>query len=318
MTTFTPREIKNRKFKQSLMGVDPEEVKSFLKVVAAEFDKLLTQNAQLEKKLTEQTVKSTLGKKETEKIAEKSRQVLEDADRSAAEIVAKAHEEVNEIRRKAEREAHEKARRETSVMLSQAKLMADEIILNANEKAEKIEAEARAAAVARTAVEFDRPRSVPGDDLSPAAGRRSDTDDWELKQAEEALSSFDHLIAEARAQAESIIENTQAEAEKITSSLIGRTLSELNREHERLLAAVQSAVHKSEEIVKAARVEAEQFTQQRRCDAVDQCNAVLMEAERKAGALFSGLKSQAAARKMKSDGEGRAAHAGRRPSPKYQ
>lgn len=316
MTTFTPREIKNRKFKQSLMGVDPEEVKSFLKVVAAEFDKLLTQNAQLEKKLTEQTVKSTLGKKETEKLAEKSRQVLEDADRTASDVVARAREEVEEIRRKAEREAHEKARRETSVMLSQAKLMADEIILNANQKAEKIEAEARAAAAARTAVDFDRPRSIPGDTLSGA--EQAESREWELKQAEEALSSFDHLIAEARAQAESIIENTQAEAEKITSSLIGRTLSELNKEHERLLAAVQSAVHKSEEIVKAARQEAEQFTQQRRCDAVDQCNAVLMEAERKAGALFSGLKSQAAARKMKSDGEGRTAPAGRRPSPKYQ
>ena len=69
MTTFTPREIKNRKFKQSLMGIDAEEVKSFLKVVAAEFDKILTQNAQLEKRLTEQTVRSTLTtRKELEKI----------------------------------------------------------------------------------------------------------------------------------------------------------------------------------------------------------------------------------------------------------
>ncbi len=316
MTTFTPREIKNRKFKQSLMGVDPEEVKSFLKVVAAEFDKILTQNAQLEKRLTEQTVKSTLGKKETEKIAEKSRQILDDADRSAAEIIARAKEEVDEIRRKAEREAHEKARRETSVMLSQAKLMADEIILNANEKAEKIEAEAKAAAAARTVADFDRPRSVPGNTVSPVES--GSADDWDLKNAEEALNGFDHLLAEARAQAESIIESTRAEAEMITSSLIGRTLSELNREHERLLAAVQNAVHKSEEIVKAAREEAEQFTQQRKCDAVGQCNAVLMEAERKAGALFSGLKSQAAARKMKPDSEGRTAPAGRRPGSKYQ
>ena len=47
MTTFTPREIKNRKFKQSLMGADAEEVKDFLKIVAAEFDRILTQNALL-------------------------------------------------------------------------------------------------------------------------------------------------------------------------------------------------------------------------------------------------------------------------------
>jgi DivIVA domain-containing protein len=62
MTTFTPREIKNRKFKQSLMGVDADEVKSFLKIVATEFDKILTQNAQLEKRLTEQTVRKPSGK----------------------------------------------------------------------------------------------------------------------------------------------------------------------------------------------------------------------------------------------------------------
>jgi cell division septum initiation protein DivIVA len=336
MTTFTPREIKNRKFKQSLMGVDAEEVKSFLKIVATEFDKILTQNAQLEKRITEQTVKSTLTtRKEAEKNAEKNRQSLEDADKTAAEVIARAKEEAGEIgqkaereaaeiRRKIEREAQEKARRETALMLSQAKVMADEITLNAKQKAEKIEAEARASAALmtattpRTAPEFERPLSVSEGPVAPPEGDGAGTDDWDMKHAEEAQKNFDRLIGDAMARAESIIQSTRAEAEMITSSLIGRTLSELNKEHERLLAAVQNAVHKSEEIVKTARQEAEQFALQRKCDAVEQCNAVLLEAERKAGAIFSSLKVQADSRKMRPEGEGKPASGGRKSNPKYQ
>jgi cell division septum initiation protein DivIVA len=335
MTTFTPREIKNRKFKQSLMGVDAEEVKSFLKVVAAEFDKILSQNAQLEKRLTEQTVRSTLTtRKEAEKNAEKNRQSLEEAGKTAGEVIARAKEEADEIgrkaereaaeiRRKIEREAQEKARRETALMLSQAKVMADEITLNAKQKAEKIEADARAAAASMTATaprsapEFERPLSVSEGPVAPPEGDGG-TDDWDMKHAEEAQENFDRLIGEAMARAESIIQSTRAEAEMITSSLIGRTLSELNKEHERLLAAVQNAVHKSEEIVKTARQEAEQFALQRKSDAVEQCNAVLLEAERKAGAIFSSLKVQADSRKMRPEGEGKPAPGGRRSSQKYQ
>jgi cell division septum initiation protein DivIVA len=330
MTTFTPREIKNRKFKQSLMGVDAEEVKSFLKIVATEFDKILTQNAQLEKRLTEQTVRSTLTtKKEAEKNAEKNKQSIEDADKAAGEVLARAKEEADEIRQKAEREAtelrrkiereaQEKARRETALMLSQAKVMADEITLNAKQKVEKIEAESRATAASRTAPEFERPLSVSEKPATPPESIGTEVDDWDMKHAEEAQKNFDRLISEAMARAESIIQNTRAEAEMITSGLIGRTLNELNKEHERLLAAVQNAVHKSEEIVKTARQEAEQFAQQRKSDAVEQCNAVLLEAERKAGAIFDSLKAQADSRKTKSEGDGKTAASGRKVSQKYQ
>lgn len=336
MTTFTPREIKNRKFKQSLMGVDAEEVKSFLKIVATEFDKILTQNAQLEKRLTEQTVRSTLStKKEAEKNAEKNRQSLEDADKIAGEVIARAKEaadeirqkaerEAGELRRKIEREAQEKARRETALMLSQAKVMADEITLNAKQKAEKIEAEARTAAASmtatasRTAPEFERPLSISGEPVVSPEYIGSEPDEWDMKHAEEAQKNFDRLIGEAMARAEAIIQSTRAEAEMITSSLIGRTLGELNKEHERLLAAVQNAVHKSEEIVKTARQEAEQFAQQRKSDAVEQCNAVLLEAERKAGAIFNNLKVQADSRKMRPEGEVKPAPGGRKSNPKYQ
>jgi DivIVA domain-containing protein len=336
MTTFTPREIKNRKFKQSLMGIDAEEVKSFLKLVAAEFDKILTQNAQLEKKITEQTVKSTLTtKKEAEKNAEKNRQALEEAGRTAGEVVARAKEEAEEIRQKAEREAaelrrktereaQEKARRETALMLSQAKVMADEITLNAKQKAEKIEADAKAAAasvtaaVSRTAPEFERPLSISGRPAALAENVGSEPDEWDMKHAEEAQKNFDSLIGEAMARAEAIIQSTRAEAEMITSSLIGRTLGELNKEHERLLAAVQTAVQKSEEIVKTARQEAEQFAQQRKSDAVEQCNAVLLEAERKAGAIFNSLKIQANTRNTRPEGEGKPAPGSRKSNPKYQ
>lgn len=324
MTTFTPREIKNRKFKQSLMGVDAEEVQSFLKIVAAEFDKILTQNAQLEKRLTEQTVRSTLS---TKKEAEKHRQTLESADKAAGEIIARAKEEADEIRQKAERDlaelrrkterdAHEKARRETALMLSQAKVMADEVILNAKQKAEKIEAEAKEAlaSAAASVSDFERPLSIPA---APDEGA-CDPDDAEDLYSEEALKNFDSLIAEARVKAEAIIQSTRAEAEMVTSGLIGRTLGELNKEHERLLAAVQNAVHKSEEIVKAAREEAEQFAVRRKSDAFEECNAVLLEAERKAGAIFNSLRSRGPSRKMKPDGEGKPANGGRKASPKYQ
>jgi F0F1-type ATP synthase membrane subunit b/b' len=163
------------------------------------------------------------------------------------------------------------------VTLSQAKIMADEILLNAKQKAEKIEAEARAAAP-KTSPDFERPLSVSsGAEASGSDGTGSGA--WDMKHAEEAQKSFDAIIGEAMAKAESIIKSARAEAEVITSSLIGRTLGELNKEHERLLAAVQTAVHKSEQIVKAAREEAEQFAVQRKSDAAEQCNAVLIEAQ---------------------------------------
>jgi DivIVA domain-containing protein len=324
MTTFTPREIKNRKFKQSLMGADAEEVKDFLKIVAAEFDRILTQNALLEKRLTEQTVRSTLG---TKKEAEKHRQALESADKAAGEIIARAKEEADgirqqaerelaELRRKTEREAHEKARRETALMLSQAKVMADEVILNAKQKAEKIEAEAKEAlaAAAASVSDFERPLSIPP---SPGEGAFG-SDEAEDLSSEEALQNFDSLIAEARLKAETIIETTRAEAEMVTSGLIGRTLGELNKEHERLLAAVQNAVHKSEEIVKAAREEAEQFAVCRKSDAFEECNAVLLEAERKAGAILNSLRSRGPSRRMKPGVEEKTAGSGRKASPKYQ
>ena len=330
MTTFSPRDIKNRKFKQSLMGVDAEEVKGFLKIVATEFDRILTQNAQLEKRLTEQAVKSSLNsKKDADKAAEKNKKTLEDAGTAAEDIIAKASAEsedirqkaekaADELRKRAEREAHEKARRETAVMLSQAKIMADEILLNAKKKVDKIEAEAKAAAVLKKSSDYERPLSVSGKAADAPGSDSTESDELDMKHAEEAQRSFDRIIGEAMSKAESIIKNARAEAEVITSSLIGRTLGELNKEHERLLAAVQTAVHKSEQIVKAARDEAEQFAVQRKCDAVDQCNAVLVEAERKAGAIFSSLKSQAGARKARNDEDGKSGPGSRKPSQKFQ
>ncbi|HTZ39454.1 MAG TPA: DivIVA domain-containing protein [Syntrophales bacterium] len=330
MTTFSPRDIKNRKFKQSLMGADAEEVKSFLKIVATEFDRILTQNAQLEKRLTEQAVKSSIGgRKDADKAAEKNKRTLEDTELAAEGIIARARAEsdeirqkaekaVDEIRKKAEREAHEKARRETAVMLSQAKIMADEILLNAKQKADRIETEANAAAAHKAAHDFDRPLSVSAETAGTPGSDSTGSSEWDMKYAEEAQRSFDRIIGEAMSKAESIIKNARAEAEVITSSLIGRTLGELNKEHERLLAAVQTAVHKSEQIVKAARQEAEQFAVQRKSDAVEQCNAVLIEAERKAGAIFSNLRSQSAARKSSVDEDGTSGPESRKPSPNIQ
>lgn len=265
MTTLTPREIGNRKFKQSLMGVDAEEVKSFLKIVAMEFDRLLARNSQLEKKLTEQTVKSTLNSRKEAEI--KSSQAIEEADKTAGEILARAGEEADEIRRKVNREAHEKARRETTVMLTQAKLMADEIILSAKKKAEKVEAEARAAA------DFELFPSVSEGPIAPPESG--------IAEAEEVLGNLDNLIAEAGARAESIIQCTRSEAEMVANRLIGQTLDVLNREHERLRTAAQTAV-------------------------------------REAGAIFSGLKTQTASRKMKPGGDDKTASGGRRSSSKYQ
>ena len=279
------------------------------------------------RRLTEQAVKSSLSsKKEADKAAEKSKKALEDAGTAAEEIIAKARAESDEIRqkaekaaddirKKAEREAHEKARRETAVMLSQAKIMADEIHLNAKQKAEKIEAEAKAAAAHKASSDFERPLSVSAGGTEAPGSDGTESGAWDMKHAEEAQKSFDAIIGEAMSKAESIIKNARAEAEVITSSLIGRTLGELNKEHERLLAAVQTAVHKSEQIVKAAREEAEQFAVQRKCDAAEQCNAVLIEAERKAGAIFSNLKSQAGARKVKTDEDGKSGPGGKRDKP---
>jgi hypothetical protein len=45
---------------------------------------------------------------------------------------------------------------------------------------------------------------------------------------------------------------------------------------------------------------------------------VLIEAERKAGAIFSNLKSQAGARKVRNDEDGKSGPGSRKTSQKYQ
>ncbi len=204
-------------------------------------------------------------------------------------------------------------------MLSQAKIMADEI--TPERKAEGGEDRGRGEGrqqPPRPHSEFERPLSVSAGVVEAPESDGAESGEWDMKHAEEAQRSFDRIIGEAMSKAEAIIKTARAEAEVITSSLIGRTLGELNKEHERLLTAVQTAVHKSEQIVRAAREEAEQFAVQRKCDAVEQCNAVLIEAERKAGTIFSNLKSQAGTRKARTDDDGKPGPGNKRTSQKYQ
>src|SRR5262245_39774796 len=95
---ITPLEIESHEFKKKMRGVDPDEVKAFLGLVAEEFEKLVVANGKLQDEIVE--LRERLGElrererilKETMLTAQRLSQEMKDEAHKARETIIKEGE----------------------------------------------------------------------------------------------------------------------------------------------------------------------------------------------------------------------------------
>ena len=95
---ITPLEILNHEFQKKMRGIDPDEVKAFLGLVAEEFEKLVVSNGKLQDEVTE--LRERLGElrdrerilKETMVTAQKLSQQMKDEANRARDVIVKEAE----------------------------------------------------------------------------------------------------------------------------------------------------------------------------------------------------------------------------------
>lgn len=127
---ITPLEIESHEFKKKMRGVDPDEVKAFLSLVAEEFEKLVVANGKLQEETTE--LRERLGElrqrervlketmltaqrlsQEMKEEAHKSREmIVKEGEMKAEQIISQAQQRVTQLEGaiidlKVEREAFE-------------------------------------------------------------------------------------------------------------------------------------------------------------------------------------------------------------------
>ncbi|MEZ4650529.1 MAG: DivIVA domain-containing protein [Candidatus Eisenbacteria bacterium] len=101
---LSPLDIRKQTFKKTLRGVDPEEVRMFLELVASEFEKVVQENAMMAEKISyqderldeyrdlEKSLRNSLVT--AERIASESREA---SDREAQRIIQDAHSRAERI-----------------------------------------------------------------------------------------------------------------------------------------------------------------------------------------------------------------------------
>ena len=104
---LTPLDIKKQEFTRAFRGVDPQEVQSFLQMVADQWSSLLDENSRMEQKVRDLDSKLEHYRKIEEALQEaletardNSHKTIENAQREAQIIVREARGEAEEIRKK--------------------------------------------------------------------------------------------------------------------------------------------------------------------------------------------------------------------------
>lgn len=108
---LTPLDIKKQEFTRAFRGVDPQEVQSFLQMVADQWSSLLDENARMEQKVRDLDSKLEHYRKIEEALQEaletardNSHKTIENAQREAQIIIREARGEAEELRKKGAQE----------------------------------------------------------------------------------------------------------------------------------------------------------------------------------------------------------------------
>ena len=114
---ITPLEIEGHEFKKKMMGCDPEEVRAFLSLVAAEFEKLVVANNKMQEEVTE--LRERLGE-----LRERER-ILKETMLTAQRLSAEMKEESGRAR---------------TAIIKEGELRAEQIVAHAQKRVGELEA----------------------------------------------------------------------------------------------------------------------------------------------------------------------------------
>jgi cell division initiation protein len=113
---ITPLEIEGHEFKKKMWGVDPDEVKVFLNLVAEEYEKLVVANGKMQDEMAE--LRERLGE-------------LRERERMLKETMLTAQRMSHEMK--------EEATRARDVILKEGEMKADQLIAHARQRASELE-----------------------------------------------------------------------------------------------------------------------------------------------------------------------------------
>lgn len=113
---ITPLEIEGHEFKKKMRGVDPDEVKAFLNLVAEEFEKLIVANGKMQDEMAE--LRERLGE-------------LRERERILKETMVTAQ--------KMSQEMKEEANRARDVIVKDGELKAEQLVAQARQRASELE-----------------------------------------------------------------------------------------------------------------------------------------------------------------------------------
>ena len=113
---ITPLEIEGHDFKSKMWGVDPEEVKAFLSLVAEEFEKLVVANGKMQDEMAE--LRERLGE-------------LRERERMLKETMLTAQRMSHEMK--------EEAARARDVIVKEGEMKADQLMAHARQRASELE-----------------------------------------------------------------------------------------------------------------------------------------------------------------------------------
>ena len=100
MKNISPFEIKSKEFKKSLMGLDPNEVRSYLKIISVEWQNFSTKLNELEEEL----INSKNEIQELKKSEKTLIKTLKRAEETGDKIISEAHKKSDNILSKGEEE----------------------------------------------------------------------------------------------------------------------------------------------------------------------------------------------------------------------
>lgn len=115
---ITPLEIENHEFKTKFRGADPDEVKSFLGLIAEEFEKLVVSNGKLQDEIAE--LRERLGE-------------LRERERILKETMLTAQ--------KLSQEMKDQAHRARDVIIKEAEIRAEQAVAQAQERVSRLESD---------------------------------------------------------------------------------------------------------------------------------------------------------------------------------
>ena len=267
---LSPKEIKNRKFHQSLTGYDAKEVSLFLKDIALEMEKISMRNIHLSE------ANKTLDKRLASLRVKMS---LIPASKRAGHDGGNGSED------------------KQSVYLAETRLKADDIVRQVDpDAADQLAARAITLKARHEAAEILSAAREEAGKLAAERSREAKTaaEDESLRLLREAKATAAEILREARERQESLEEDTKKEALKQSKEFAKIVTSQAKKEAEEILAKAREEARRIvEDAMQKVEGLREKLVDETRKTAVGRSKKFISEAERQADEILSLAREEA-------------------------